>query len=324
MSVKSVFRSLKSVSPVDGLEISIMYTAPGSGEPKGVVQLVHGMCEYKERYMPFMEYLAENGFASVIHDHRGHGASVRSAEDLGYFYEGGAKAMVYDIKMVTGIAKSLFPGLPLVLMGHSMGSMAVRSYAKRFDSELSGLIVCGTPGYNPGLAAGKVLASLYIGLAGRHSRPKLIQNIAFGAFNRGFRHEGSRNAWICSDPEVVRKYDRDPLCAFRFTADGFLNLFRLMEDAYCLKGWNCTNPGLPVLFISGDKDPCMSGPARFNEAVEKMRKAGYRHVSSVLYPGMRHEILNETGKDRVWSDVLDFLHFVQRLFPFRGVFNTNL
>ena len=79
-----------------------------------------------------------------------------------------------------------------------------------------------------------------------------------------------------------------------------------MQDAYSLKEWNCSVPDLPVLFISGDKDPCMSDLDRFDEAVEKMRKAGYRHVSSILYPGMRHEILNETGKERVWADVLEF------------------
>ena len=298
--------TVKLVSTNDGLEISVLYLCPVSGVPKGIVQLVHGMCEHKERYVPFMEYLASNAFASVIHDHRGHGESVKSSDDLGYFYEGGAKAMVYDIKMVTDWAKSAFPGLPLVLFGHSMGSMAVRSYAKRFDSELSGLVVCGSPSYNPGLVFGKFLASLNSKVFGKRHRPKLIQNIAFGAFNRNFRHESSNNAWICSDPEIVRAYDNDPLCTFQFTSDGFLNLFRLMQDAYSLKEWNCSAPDLPVLFISGDKDPCMSDLDRFDEAVEKMRKAGYRHVSSILYPGMRHEILNEAGKERVWADVLEF------------------
>lgn len=299
-------RTVKLVSTTDGLEISVLYLCPVSGAPKGIVQLVHGMCEHKERYVPFMEYLAANGFASVIHDHRGHGESVKSSDDLGYFYEGGAKAMVYDIKMVTDWAKSAFPGLSLVLFGHSMGSMAVRSYTKRFDSELSGLVVCGSPSYNPGLVLGKFLASLNSKVFGKRHRPRLIQNMAFGAFNRNFRNESSHNAWICSDPEIVRAYDNDPLCTFQFTSDGFLNLFRLMQDAYSLKGWKCTSPDLPVLFISGDKDPCMADLDRFDEAVEKMRKTGYRHVSSILYPGMRHEILNEAGKERVWADVLEF------------------
>jgi alpha-beta hydrolase superfamily lysophospholipase len=303
---QSGFRPARLVSTTDGLEIGVLSLAPDSLKPKGIVQLVHGMCEHKERYMPFMEYLAANGYACVIHDHRGHGESVKSSEDLGYFYEGGARAMVYDIKMVTSWAKETFPGLPLILFGHSMGSMAVRSYVKRFDTELSGLVVCGSPSYNPGLVFGKFLASLNSKVFGKRHRPKLIQNMAFGAFNHNFRHEPSHNSWICSDPEIVKSYDNDPLCTFQFTSDGFLNLFRLMQDAYSLKGWKCTSPDLPVLFISGDKDPCMADLDRFDDAVGKMRKAGYRHVSSILYPGMRHEILNETGKERVWADVLEF------------------
>lgn len=304
---QSEFKSARLVSTTDGLEIGVLYLAPDSMEPKGTVQLVHGMCEHKERYKPFMEYLAAHGYICVIHDHRGHGESVRNAEDLGYFYEGGAKAMVDDIKMVTDWIKALFPGLPLVLFGHSMGSMAVRSYTKRYDNLLSGLVICGSPSYNPGLVFGKFLASLNSRLFGRRHRPKLIQNIAFGAFNRNFRHESSHNAWICSDPEIVLAYDNDPLCTFQFTSDGFLNLFRLMQDAYSLKGWTCSNPELPVMFVSGDKDPCLVDTDRFDEAVGKMRKAGYRHVLQILYPGMRHEILNETGKEKVWADVLEFV-----------------
>lgn len=301
-----IYSNFRLASESDGLEISVLECRPAGKYPAGIVQLVHGMCEHKERYMPFMEYLASNGFASVIHDHRGHGESVRSDDDLGYFYEGGARAMVYDIKMVTDKVRKEFPGLPLVLLGHSMGSMAVRSFVKRFDTSVSGLVVCGSPSYNPGLVFGKFLAAASALVLGRHHRPRLIQNIAFGAFNKDFRHEGSHNAWVCSDPEIVRSYDRDPLCTFQFTADGFLNLFRLMEDAYSLKGWKCCSPDLPVMFISGADDPCMGTAGRFASAVEKMRKAGYRHVTSVLYPGMRHEILNEKGKMKVWADVLDF------------------
>lgn len=303
------YRHFRMKSGSDSLEIGVLECSPADIEPIGTVQLVHGMCEHKERYKPFMEYLASNGFVSIIHDHRGHGESVASSEDLGYFYRGGAKGMVYDIKMVTDMVKEEYPGLPLVLFGHSMGSMAVRSYAKRFDSGLSGLVVCGSPSYNPALVFGKMLAYANSKMFGSRHRPAFIQKMAFGAFNHKFRHEGSHNAWVCSDPEIVRAYDRDPLCSFQFTADGFLNLFRLMQDAYSLKGWNCTVPELPVLFISGSEDPCMVNVDRFDEAVGKMRKAGYRNVSSIIYPGMRHEILNEKGKEMVWKDVLDFCKF---------------
>lgn len=300
------------LSPADNLKISILICQP-HGKPEAVVQIVHGMCEHKERYIPFMEFLAANGFACIIHDHRGHGESVKSSEDLGYFYDGGYLALTEDIHEVTKVAKTEFPGLPVILFGHSMGSMAVRSYAKRYDNEICGLVVCGCPSRNGGVAFAKLLAKAYTLVAGRRHRPKLIQELAFGAFNRGFKGEESAHAWVCSDPEIVRDYDADPLCNFQFTNNGFINLFSLMQDAYRTKDWKPANPSMPVLFISGEEDPCLISRKKFLEAVQAMEVAGYGNVRHILYPGMRHEILNETGKEQVWNDVLEFLQTSSRL-----------
>ena len=273
---QAIIKKEKIASESDGLEISILLCGPAAGTPKGIVQIVHGMCEHKERYIPFMEYLAANGFFSIIHDHRGHGESVRCSEDLGYFYEGGWTAMIDDIKAVTERVM------------------------------ISGLIVCGSPSRNSGAGIGKLVARLYAARAGEKCRPKIIQTLAFGSFNRRFRHEGSPNAWVCSDPEIVRNYDADPLCNFQFTAHGFLNLFTIMQDAYSISGWRPRNPSMPVLFISGEDDPCLLSPKKFRQAVRTMQRAGYTDVRSRLYPSMRHEILNEKGKEAVWEDVLTF------------------
>ena len=309
------FEKRTLVSTADRLEISVLICRPGgnassspgntAGKPKGIIQLVHGMCEHKERYVPFMEFMADNGYASIIHDHRGHGESVRSIDDLGYFYEGGYMAMIEDVMAVTRMACEEFSrpetrmnkesaGLPLILLGHSMGSMAVRSFSKRYDNLIDGLVVCGSPSYNPGLSVGKALAKGYRAIMGERHRPSLIQSIAFGTFNRRFRNEKSSND------------DADPHCNFQFTTDGFINLFSLMQDAYDIKDWHKTSPDLPVLFISGEDDPCRINDRRFRLAVEKMKEAGYRNVQARTYPGMRHEILNETGKEEVWNDILAF------------------
>ena len=319
---KHNFEKRTLVSPADGLEISVLTCHPGESA-KGIVQLVHGMCEHKERYVPFMEFLADNGYASIIHDHRGHGESVKSSDDLGYFYEGGYTAMIEDVKAVTLLAREEFSGnvtgadkesgeLPLILFGHSMGSMAVRSFTKRYDCLIDGLVVCGSPSYNPGLKIGKALARGYMLIMGDRHRPSLIQSIAFGAFNRKFRDEKSSNAWICSDPEIVSAYDADPHCNFQFTTDGFINLFSLMQDAYGIKGWRKANPDLPILFVSGEDDPCRINDKRFSMAVERMREAGYRDVQARTYPSMRHEILNETGREKVWNDILAFFDRIEK------------
>lgn len=290
------------MASADNLPLDILSVTPATA-PVGILQLVHGMCEHKERYIPFMQYMADHGWICIIHDHRGHGKSVHKTDDLGYFYGGGYRALINDIRLVTDLIRQRHPELPLVLFGHSMGSMAVRAYVKQDDRNLAGLIVCGCPSYNAGAIAGRRLARIISFVAGGHARPKLLQKLGVGGFNLRFMHEGSPNAWVCSDPEIVADYDRNPLCNYQFTANGFKNLFGLMLYTYNKKGWTMHNPNLPVRFVSGENDPCLVNRAHFDEAVELMRQVGYRDVDARLYPHMRHEILNEIGKEQVWNDV---------------------
>lgn len=290
----------------DGLELSVMLSTP-EGEAAGIVQLVHGMCEHKERYIPFMEFLSSQGFVCIIHDHRGHGASVKCAEDLGYMYEGGWEAMIEDIRIVNEWVRGEHPGLKLTLFGHSMGSMAVRSFAKRYDSMIDRLFVCGSPSNNPAKGAGRMLAGVIGFLRGEKHRPAILQKLSFGAYNKPFSSEPYHSAWVCSDKEVLDAYHKDPLCQYIFTANGFRNLLSLMADCYSTKGWTMQNPSMPVHFISGSEDPCMISKDAFEASVRMMKDLGYTNTSSRIYEGMRHEILNETRKDKVWNDVLELL-----------------
>lgn len=296
-------------SEADSLPISVLISTPDKGiKIKGVVQIVHGMCEYKERYTPFTQFLNKNGYVTVIHDHRGHGASVLNSEDLGYFYDAGYIAMIEDARMVGQYVQKQYSDLPFFLLGHSMGSMVVRSYTKRYDDMLYGLVVCGSPSYNSSSKIGMQMAKREMKRNGDKTRPEWMQKMAFGSFNKKFKDEGSPNAWICSDPEVVLAYDNDPLCNYQFTANGFYNLFAIMQDAYSLSDWAMNNPHMPILFIAGEDDPCIINKRKFKDAQNRMRKVGYIHIDSKLYPTMRHEILNETGKEQVWNDILRFFN----------------
>ncbi len=288
----------------DKLELAVALFTPQT-DAKGIVQLVHGMCEHKERYYGFMEWLCANGYVCICHDHRGHGEIAQAAGDLGYMGKGGWKAMVEDAKLVTEWVRREYPGLKLTLLGHSMGSMVVRSLVKRYDNLVDSLIVCGCPSDNPVKGAGKFLADAISLFCGPKSRPRLLQNLSFGSFNKAFENEGWPCAWVCSDPKILEEYHKDPLCTFQFTANGFSALLGLMKDCYSVKGWAMRNPSMPVHFISGAEDPCAVSEKAIREAAEKMRKVGYGNVDLKLYLGMRHEILNETGKQEVWDDVLD-------------------
>ncbi len=297
-------RKIELESEFDGLKLAGVLVLP-DGPPKGILQISHGMAEHKERYFDFQSYLAAQGWASVIHDHRGHGESVRETADLGYFYENGAEAVTEDLHRFTREAKVLCPGVPLVLFGHSMGSMIVRNYIKKYDSELAGLVVCGCPSKNAFAGLGAFFAGVVAGFRGDKYRSRGLNKLAFGSFGKKFEGE-SPNRWICANPETVRAYDGDDLCGFVFTANGFRNLFRIMQNCYSPKGWRMQNPGLPVLFISGEDDPCLIDRKHFESAVSFLRERGYTDVRSKLYPGIRHEILNEQENREIYADVLSF------------------
>lgn len=307
-----VMQEFSLKSSVDALELAVAVMEP-EGPAKGIFQISHGMCEHKERYYPFMAWMASHGYVCVINDHRGHGASVKSEADLGFMYEGGWRALVEDLKTVGDWARSQYPGLPFTLFGHSMGSLAVRSYTKRYDATIDRLIVCGSPSDNPAKGIGRMLAA-GIGLVrGSHHRPMIMQKMSFGTFNKPFEGETSatgrhyHSAWVCSNKEILDAYHKDPLCQFIFTSNGFKNLMGMMQDCYSSKGWSLRNTGIPVHFISGAEDPCRTSDKAFRNAVQAMKKLGYSCTDGRLYPGMRHEILNETGQMIVWNDILSMM-----------------
>lgn len=305
MAVK--YREFKFFSNADKLEIDCMAVAPEK-DVKGVVQLVHGMCEHKERYYEFMEYLADKGYLCVIHDHRGHGGSVVSEADLGYFYDGGYEALVEDIHQLTMMVKEELGDVPYILLGHSMGSLAVRCYLKKYDADIDKLVVLGSPSRSWGAALGLAIAAVMERIKGGHARSRLLDSMVIHSqYEKRFESEGILHAWICSDKAVVEQYNRDPYCNFCFTVDGYVQLIKLLLHTYSAKGWDMANPALPVLFISGKEDPCNLSPKYFGKSVRFLKNRGYKNVQAVLFKGMRHEVLNEKGKNRVYKHIYDFI-----------------
>ena len=290
----------------DGLELSVLWLEPEK-EPKGILQISHGMSEYKERYLPFMRYLCERGYLCAIHDHRGHGKSVKYKSDLGYMYGGKDDALVEDLHQVSVWLKDRYPNPPFYMLGHSMGSLIARNYLKQYDYELEKLILTGPPCENPAADLGLLISRAEKRVSGAHHKSKLLELMAFGPYALKFKDEKNKNAWICSDPAVYEAYTKSDLCGFTFTDDAYIALFDLMKKAYDVHRWICTRPKMPVLFISGAEDPCLGNVRKFAGAVHAMRRAGYLDVKGKLYPGMRHEILNEKGKEKVWHDVFVYM-----------------
>ncbi len=197
-------RNTTIISRVDRLPLSVMVVTP-EGEPWCLVQIVHGMCEFKERYLPFMEYLADRGIASVIHDHRGHGQSVYGERDLGYMYGGGSRALVQDTRLVTArLRRKYGKKLPLAIVGHSMGSLVVRAYLKKYDRLADAVILCGSPSKNSFVRLGQAIARMEGIFLGGHHPSRALQALSFGPYAARFPKEESSYSWICSDREVVR------------------------------------------------------------------------------------------------------------------------
>lgn len=287
-------------STKEGLQLRAIEVRPDE-EIRGVVVLVHGMAEHKERYLPFMEYLSTIGYASLIYDQIGHGESILEEGDLGYLYGNGEEIMPEDVHRAVQEAKKRFEGAKIHLLGHSMGSLIVRTYLQKYDDEITSLTVSGCVANNPAAGVGKLLATLTGKIKGIRYRSPLITQIAFGSYNKGFKDPKSTNAWLNSDESQVEIYDQDPLCGFIFTTDGYRALMELIHRCYDEKRYEKKHKNLPILFLSGSDDPCCSGEKGFHAAVDFLKGIGYESVSGVMLSGMRHEILNEPEKEKVYQ-----------------------
>ena len=268
---------------------------------KGVIQIVHGMCERKERYNRAIRVFNELGYICVVSDLRGHGENVEYDKDLGYIGEDGADLMVEDLHAVTVYIKNNFPDLPVILMAHSMGALIARVYLKKYDEDIDMLVTLGCPSVNVlrYFALGVTeLMSLFLD---DHETNKILDKLLVGNLEKPFEKEGIPNSWICSDKKVVEEYNKDSKCGFRFSINGYNVLCKLMCKAYSRLGWGMKNPELRIVMLAGMDDPCVISREAFVKSVDIMKKIGYKNTVCKTYKNLRHELLNEP----VYKDIID-------------------
>lgn len=294
----------KIKSEKDSLELELCITLPEDA-PKAIIQFSHGMAEHKERYLDFMNFLSSKGYICVIHDHRGHGASVKSKDDLGYFYSENINYIVDDLYQVTKFIKEKYPNLKVYLFSHSMGTLVARNYLKKYDGEIEKLVLCGPPTENKFSGFGVFMAKTMRPFYSKNKPNKVLNKMTFKSYNKNLKLE---NEWICANPETVKKYNEDELCGNVFTTNGFINLYKLMKNAFTKSGWVMKNPELKIFVIAGKNDPVIQNERKFEQLVKFLNERGYKNTSSKLYENMRHEILNETENSKVYNDVLDFFN----------------
>lgn len=277
--------------------------------PRCVLQIVHGMEEYAARYDEFARYMNRYDICVIGEDHLGHGQSVKTADDLGYFCkEDPATVVVRDVHRLKKIVQEQLPDVPFILLGHSMGSFIVRNYICRYGTGIAGAILMGT-GSQPAasLGAGKILTSAIALFKGWHYRSSLIRNIAFGSYGKRIPNPQSEHDWISVNAENVKRYEEDPLCGFGFTLNGYHTLFTFISRCQS-KGYRKQIPQkLPLLLTAGAQDPVGAYGAGVRKAYESYKAQGIRDVEIRLYENDRHEILNENDKDVVSKDIYDWI-----------------
>ena len=303
------------ISGTDNLPLSVLRIEPEDPKSlRGIVQIIHGKNEHKGRYTAFMRFLATNGYLTVVNDHRGHGESVIEPDDRGYFYQGGFDALVEDVHEITLEVKEYAAKtcgrsrLPITLIGHSMGSLAARCYIRKYDADISKLCLIGSPSRSERIKQGLQVLHVLKTIEGKRSRSLLAKKLIMGvSYERKFRKEGLRNAWTNSERKAVIEHNNDPLCRFNFTLSGYEEMLKMAELAY-MGNYIPHNPDMKVQFFSGEDDPCALSRQKFIEAMQLMKNIGYTDVRCTLYKGMRHDILHEKNKIRVYNDILRFIH----------------
>lgn len=282
--------------------------APEDGSAKGVVQLVHGMVEHILRYDVFAQFLADNGFLVVGHDHLGHGGSVQKEQDYGFFGKDPCALLVKDIhKVRTHFQKE---GQPYFILGHSMGSFLLRVYLAQYGEGLSGAIIMGT-GYMPAntIRLAMLAANAEGLIRGERHRSTLLQQLSYGAPYKRYDVTGKdhKNSWLTKDEGIVQKYFSDKKCGFVFTVNGYKGLFESVRDSCSPESIAKIPKALPILLNAGSEDP-VGDLGKGVRTVERLfREAGIRDVTCTIYEGDRHEILNENDREQVYRDILEWL-----------------
>ena len=279
------------------------------GSVKAILQIAHGMVEFIDRYEDFAKYLTENGFLVVGNDHLGHGGSVESKNDWGYFGENGNQVLIDDMYELTKITKQEYNNVPYFLLGHSMGSFYARQYIVEHSDELNGVIIMGT-GLEPliKLKAAMVLCKLIGLLKGDRYRSKLINDMAFGAFNKQFTPARTKMDWLTKDENIVDWYLNEPRCTFVFSVNAFYNMFKGISRLHDKTLLSKINKDLPVLFVSGKCDPVGANGKEVINSLKTLENVGMKDLSIKLYEDDRHEILNETDRLDVYKDLYDWMN----------------
>ncbi|MDR1679812.1 MAG: alpha/beta hydrolase [Prevotellaceae bacterium] len=305
-------QSTEYITMPDGEKIALHSWLP-DGEIRWVVQVCHGMIEYAERYNHVGVFLCRHGIAMYAHDQRGHGDTACTPERLGFIADrNGFQTVIEDLREIINRVKQKHSGCKIVLLAHSFGSFVTQGYIEQYGSEIDACILSGTAGPRPfSVWAAKSIACIIKTVKGAHFRSQFMSNLVFGNYNRRIQHPKSKNAWLTRDESIVEKYDSDMYTTFIPTIGFFYDLFSGLSRIHKKKQIDAIPKNLPIHIVVGQDDP-VGGYGKLVEKLYRLyRSAGIRRVSLKIYPGGRHELLNEINRQQVMDDLL---YWMEKLF----------
>ena len=288
----------------ENYQLSLSFFESEKEPAAGVVQIVHGMEEHRERYDDFARYLAANGLHVAVADLRGHGEDAPLLSHIAD--RRGDDLLIRDQQKIAAWINERYPGLPLMLFGHSMGSIISRVLLQTDSSRYAKAALSGYVSPNPAAHVAVALGSAIRLFRGSRAHSKMLDGLALGAYARSIPGRKTDLDWLSCNEENVRKYIADPYCGAAFTVGSYCALFALLNRMGKADAYRNLNAEMPVLLIAGKDDPCTGGEKGRTGSRAVLEKAGFRKISVITYDHMRHEILNETEHEKVYQDLLDF------------------
>lgn len=301
-------KQTKQFTSHDGVNITYFTWLPEE-KPVAILQIAHGMAEFAERYDDFAKFLNTHRIAVYANDHRGHGKTAGSIENVGYFAKkDGWMKVVSDMRQLTEIIRKDIPKTPVFLLGHSMGSFLARTYITKYQ-DLQGVILSGTAA-NPKaiIVAGKIMAGVNRLFSSPTKPSVFFDTMSFGAFNKPFELEGPMS-WLSRDKAIVKEYVDSPYCGFVCSLKFFQDLFYGLGYIDKTKNNQHIRFSLPIYIVAGSEDPVGEKGKGPKAVADMYRKLHLEEVELTLYEGARHEILNETNRKDVYKDLKDWINY---------------
>jgi len=302
-------RTQLTLPTTDELAINVYKWENKQSQPRGVIQIAHGMAEHALRYEEFSQFLTDNGWVIYANDHRGHGQTIANVDDKGFFAnENGFDKVVHDMKLLSDKIKDDYPHLPLFIFGHSMGSFLTRRYVQIFNNDIAGIILSGTGGSKGVIGkVGLQIAKFERWRTGARTPSPLLDKLTFGQYNKEFSPARTKFDFLSRDEKQVDKYIADDLCGFICTAGFFVDLISGLDKIHQKQEMDKVNRSLPIFIISGDKDPVGDNGKGVKEVYEELYNR-QENLTMKLYEGARHELINETNHLEVYEDILFWLN----------------